>query len=57
MKMMDGAKTRAASNRQRTSFSLSPRYFEANVDAIQLKNTDFSILATALAIIVFPERT
>lgn len=38
----------------RTSFSLSPRYFEVNVDDETLKNVVPHSVATALANIVFP---
>mmetsp|Transcript_16359 Transcript_16359/g.51995 ORF Transcript_16359/g.51995 Transcript_16359/m.51995 type:complete len:362 (+) Transcript_16359:415-1500(+) len=54
MKTMEGARWRASANKQCTRRSLSPRHFEMSVEALQLKNVDPFMPATALASIVLP---
>ena len=52
--IIEGAHKRAASNRHRTIFSLSPLYFDISEEAEQLKKVLELISATALANKVFP---
>lgn len=52
--MIDGEHIRAASNKHRTIFSLSPRYFEIKDEEEQLKKVDPLQLQTAFASNVFP---
>lgn len=54
MKIVEGAWNLAISNKSRTSFSESPRYFEVRVDEDTLKKVVLHSVATALANIVLP---
>jgi len=51
---IEGLQTLAASNRQRTIFSLSPRNLEMSEDEEQLKNVELLKPHTAFASIVLP---
>mmetsp|Transcript_83697 Transcript_83697/g.236239 ORF Transcript_83697/g.236239 Transcript_83697/m.236239 type:complete len:233 (-) Transcript_83697:267-965(-) len=54
IKTIEGAYERAMLNKQRMIFSLSPRYLDTSIDALQLKNVLPFMPATALASIVLP---
>lgn len=54
IKMMLGCIALAIANNALTSFSLSPKNLEVNVEALIEKNVQLASVATALANIVFP---